>query len=46
MTTVLDITGAALVIGAAFVALGLAAALAVAGFACLVASWSLTGGKP
>lgn len=45
VTTILDLAGAALIIGAAFVVLGLGAALMVSGAACLVASWSLTGGK-
>lgn len=44
MTTILDIVGTALIVGAAFVVLGLGAALAAAGLALLVASWSLSGG--
>jgi hypothetical protein len=42
VTTILDLAGTALVIAAAFVVLGLGAALAAAGVACLLASWSLT----
>jgi hypothetical protein len=46
VTTILDLVGAVFVVSAAFAALGLAAALAVAGCACLIASWSMSGGKP
>lgn len=41
MTTLLDVLGMALIVAAAFVAAGPAAALAVAGVACLVTSWSM-----
>lgn len=42
MTTFLDFVGAALIVSAAAVALGLGAALLTGGAACLFASWSLT----
>lgn len=41
LTTLLEAAGMALVVAAAFVAFGLAAALAVAGACCLVTSWAL-----
>jgi hypothetical protein len=42
LTTALELTGVALIVAAALVAFGLAAALLVAGVACLVLSWRLT----
>jgi hypothetical protein len=42
LTTVLELLGLALLIAAAYLAAGPAAALLVAGVACLWASWSLT----
>lgn len=42
MTTVLDVLGAALLVAAAYLALGLAAALALAGLLILLASWRAT----
>lgn len=44
VTTLLEIGGAVLLIGAGYVALGLAGALALAGGACFGLSWSLTRG--
>jgi len=45
VTTVLDILGALLLAGAAGLAFGAAAAVAVCGVACLAASWSLLGSR-
>lgn len=44
MTTILDLVGAGLIIGAAFIIGGLAAALIAGGSACLLASWSMSHG--
>jgi len=41
LTTVLDLLGVALLIVAAYLLFGVAVAVAVAGAACLVASWAL-----
>ena len=43
LTTLLDVAAAVLLVAAAFVIAGLGAALGVAGVACLVVSWSLSG---
>ncbi len=42
LTTFLDLIGLALLVAAAYLAGGLAAALVVAGLACLAVSWSMT----
>lgn len=45
LTTALELTGVALLTVAAFVAFGVAAGLAVAGGACLTASYAITRGS-
>lgn len=42
LTTILDLAGLALLVAAAYLAAGPAAALLVAGLGCLWASWSMT----
>jgi drug/metabolite transporter (DMT)-like permease len=44
VTTLLEVGGAVLLIGAGYVAFGTAAALALAGGACFGLSWALTRG--
>lgn len=44
VTTLLEVGGAVLLIGAGYLAFGLAAGLALAGGACFGLSWALTRG--
>jgi len=45
LTTALELCGVALLTGAAFVAFGIAAGLAVAGGACIAASFAISRGS-